>query len=214
MWGFPSVQTFISGNVMMILITLFAVIFAAVCWIKFYLSIARKTKESDADFIKNIGGGIFCFAFSLITFLTLVSDYRKTSNCRKLDLNQVKAARIRKMSDANSFTGSTLRYEDSDKLRQALKYLRTADVFNRQKTDNVYKAFTLGYQVQLIFEDESDGPTINYFYENIHFREINVVIPKCAVPSDNINSDDEVYSSEEFGNWIRDEIVPQFKNIQ
>lgn len=155
MWEFPSIQVFINAHAVLIGMILLGSFLSAFCGIIFYRSITLNTKESNKEFFINIAVGIVGFGILLLGFWSLVLSYRQTANCRNLDLNQVKAANIRKMTGENTFTYRNIRYEDSSKIREALRSMQNASNTSRTVKKKQREKYTLGYQIQLVLEDDS-----------------------------------------------------------
>ena len=210
MWEFPSIQAFFNNSFGLFILTLAMLIGTTVFWSKFYFSITGKTKESDKEFVKNIGGGIITFVILLFAFWGLVSKYREMANCRNLDLTKVTAVRVKKMTNENTFSSKSIMFGDSNKIQEGLKLLKISYPRNRNKDH-----FVNGCQLQLVLENEPSEFYLEYFPETNKGKQNDVVILRCNVGSNGFNSDGVgLFSSTTFGDWIRENIEPQFKTAQ
>lgn len=217
MWEFPSVQEFIGSNGFQFVWTLFVLIFSGISWAYVYSSVRNNTKESRGEFVKNVVIGLVTFLLVIFSSCILVQRYNETSSCRNLDLNRVKGVQVKKIDSENSLaTGSRVVTIDDEKLvQEGLKLLRGAPNRHRQKDK-----FINGYELQLILEDSRySGFYIYYFSESQKYfseskenRKADVIIPRCEGTAGVINSAQGTYSSTFFGDWIRENIEPKFKD--
>ncbi len=210
MWEFPSTQSFISSNGFILIWTIAISCISLAAWILFIRSIKNNTKDSSADFLKNLAAGAFTFFIAFFSWYSLISNYSQVSQCRNLDLKMVKAIRVTKMSGEDSIGSKAFLFNDSDKVREGLKILQNADSFDRQKERFVY-----GYRMQLIAEKDLFEPiSLYYFSETQNSRKIDVIIPQCGNVSDGVKRTDNVYSSPEFGDWLRENVEPLLKEVR
>jgi len=211
MWGFPSIKSFINSNVFQIFWTLLMVVFSAIAWWNFYRSIKHNHKESVGEFLKNTLIGAVTLILAFFSSWSLISNYNVSSKCRNLDLTEVKSVIFKKIPSEDNFTGSTILFADKAKIQEGLSLLKNADSYGRKKVNGSREKFLYGYKIELIFNDNSSGPILYYFSETDNSKKIDVVTPRCDADSDQMNN---IYSSQTFGNWLRENIESQFKNIQ
>ena len=214
MWEFPSIQSFITNNLFIAGWTLAVFIYSAFCWILIFRSIKNNSKDSSGKFIKNIFIGSITFLIVFFSIWGLISRYNEVSNCRTLELEKVKAIRAEKMPDEYSVTGLTVLFDNSNKVQEGLRMLANADSIERKKINGSIEQFTKGYRIQIILEDNLSAPVLNYFSETDNFQETDIIIPRCDGSSNEIKSTDDIYSSPNFGNWIRENVKPEFDKIQ
>ena len=210
MWEFPSSGAFFSSNGFLFFWTLGISCISAVAWFFFVRSIVKNTKESGGDFLKNLASAAITFLIAFFSWYGLISNYHQVKQCRNLDLALVKSARITKMPNENSFGSATIRLNDAAKVREGLKTLRNAYSYDRRKNRFVY-----GYRIELILEQNPVGPiALYYFAETQDSQKADVVILSCGENSDSIETSDNTYTSSSFGNWLRENIEPEFKKTQ
>ena len=161
MWEFPSIQNFIASNSFIVIWTLGVFAASAYAWIYVYLSIKRDAKESAGQFLKNVAVGSATFLIMIFSSYGLTSRYNEVSQCRNLDLMKVKAIRVKRMPSEDTFGGTTILINDSNKIREGLKILKSASSRDRKKDRFIY-----GYQIRLILEEDTSGEFyLNYFAE-------------------------------------------------
>ena len=201
LWDFPSIQLFIGyhGSLLFGLVVLS--IIGAVCWLNFYLSVKNDTKESAGAFLKNLFGAGLATLFVFFLGWTVVADYRRTSECRNLDLNRVTALHVRKMPREDSYSGPAIIFKDAEKVRAGLKLLRNANNRERKKD-----RFIDGYHLELVMERPPGPISLSYFAETSAGAATDVVILQCVG-----DASGTFYSSPSFGNWLRETIAPAFK---
>lgn len=214
MWEFPSTNSFINSNGFQIFWTLLVAVFSALAWWNFYRSIKHNHKESFGEFLKNTSIGAVTLLLAFFSSWSLISNYNITSKCRNLDLTEVKSVRFKKIPSEDNFTGSTILFADKAKIQEGLSFLKNANSYDRKKVDGAREKFLYGYKIELIFNDNLSGPILYYFSETDNSKKLDVVIPRCEADSDEINTTENIYSSQAFGNWLRENIESQFKNIQ
>lgn len=211
MWEFPSIQSFLGNNAFIIFWTLGVLAFSAFACTLIVLSIKRNTKESAGAFTKNAVIGAVAFLLAFFTSWNLISRNNEISQCRNIDLNQVKSVRVKKMSNEESSTGLTVLFKDVAKIQEGLQILKNAESYKRRKLNSGTETYLYGYQIQISDEKSSTTVLLHYFSENNNSQKIDVVIPKCSADSGEIKTTDDIYSSTDFGNWIRENIEPAFK---
>ena len=210
MWEFPSSAAFISSNGFLILWLLGVSVICGIAWLHVYFSIKNNTKESMGEFLKNIGIGAFTLLLVSFVSYSLISEYNQVKQCRNLDLNAVKGIRVTKMASEKSSGSQIIRINDTNKIQEGLKTLRTADSYDRRK-----KHFVYGYRIEMILEQNQIGPiSLYYFSETDTSQKANAVILYCGEDSDDIATTDNVYYSSDFGNWLRENIEPEFRKLQ
>lgn len=214
MWEFPSTNSFINNNGFQIFWTLLLVIFSAIAWWKFYRSIKQNHREYFGEFIKNILIGAVTLLFAFFSSWSLISNYNVASKCRNLDLSEVKSVKFKKIPSESNFTGSTVLITDNAKIQEGLSLLKNVYNYDRKKVNGAKEKFLYGYRIELIFNNDSSGPILYYFSETDNSEKLDIVIPRCEADSDEINKTENIYSSSTFGNWLRENIELQFKNIQ
>jgi hypothetical protein len=194
--------------------TLFGFCMGAIGWISVIYSIKKNTKEPQGDFLKMLGMGAIGFLFLAVGSFELSFQYNEISQCRNLDLNQVKAIRVREMPNESSFTGSTILFNNAGKTQEGLRLLRNSTRGERRMINGTREKFIYGYQIQLILENDSSAPVLYYFPETDNSQKTDVVIPVCGNNSDEIKSTDDIYFSSTYGAWLRENIEPLFKQTQ
>jgi hypothetical protein len=210
MWEFPSSGAFFSSNGFLIFWTAGISCVSAVAWFFFARSIVKNTKESGGDFLKNLAGAAVTFLLAFFSWYGLISNYRQVSQCRNLDLNSVKSVRVTKMPNENSFGSAAIRLNNAAKIQEGLRTLKSAYSYDRRK-----KLFVYGYRIELIVEQNPVGPiALYYFAETADSQKADVVILSCGENSDGIATSDNTYTSSSFGNWLRENIEPEFKKNQ
>lgn len=211
MWEFPSVQVFISSNGFFIAWTLGLLVLSLFCWVSVFFSIKNNTKESGGEFVKNVFAGSVSLFILFFCLWGLFSRLNSTERCRKLDLNQVKAIRVKKMANENSYGSFNVLVNDSAKVRDGLKILRSAYSRERKK-----EHFVNGFQIQLVLENPTlGGFNIFYFAENQNGNKVDFIVPQCAFEDeDSSPTSGNGYSSSTFGEWLRENVEPEFKKVQ
>ncbi len=107
------------------------------------------------------------------------------------------------------FSSKTILINDSVKVQEGLKILKNASSRDRKKDRFIY-----GYRIELILEDNSSEPiSLYYFSETQNSQKTDVIIPHCGIVSEGVATTDNIYSSLEFGNWLRENVEPLFKEI-
>lgn len=210
MWEFPSTQAFIGSNGFVIFWTLGVSLFSAIAWFVFIRSIKNNTKESAGAFLKNLAVGAATFLIAFFSWYSLVSKYNQVGQCRNLDLQNVKALRVTKMSGEDAISSKTILINDSVKVREGLKILKNASSRDRRKDRFLY-----GYRIELMPEGDLFEPiSLYYFSETQNSQKTDVIIPHCGTLSDGVARTDNIYSSPSFGDWLRANVEPLFKEIR
>jgi hypothetical protein len=211
MWDFPSIQIFISSNGFFIAWTLGISVITLFCWVSVFFSIKNNTRESAGEFVKNVAIGSVTLLIFILCVWSLGAKLNSTARCRNLDLNEVKAIRVKKMASENSYGSFNIVIHDSAKIREGLKILRGAYSRERKK-----EQFINGYQIQLVLENPMLGEfNIFYFAENQNGDKVDFVVPQCANEYEVLSpTKGNGYSSSTFGEWLRENVEPEFKKVQ
>lgn len=210
MWEFPSIQSFINSNGFIIFWTLGALFISFFTLVSAYFSIKNNKKETTGEFVKNAVFGAVALLIVIFSSWGLTLKYKESSKCRNLNLNNVKAIRVRKMPNEETFGSNTLQINDANKVQEGLKILKNSHARDRKK-----ERFFYGYHIQLVVENSESEFNLYYFAETQNGQKTDIIIPYCDSEPNGFNFDGAgIYSSPSFGDWLRENVEPKFKEIQ
>lgn len=208
MWEFPTIGQFLELEIRVIFFLPFALLVGIFSWVFLIRSMMNKKEIAFGTGLKHSIGGTALLLAAVIIFFRIVSQFGDVREFRNLDLERVRAMRVAKIENEDGFSHTFLTIKDESSIREALKQLTSsADVRPRNKA-----RYTDGYKIQLLLENDSESEFYIWFFkQTAQGKPVNIVIPHYGDRPNGVNFDGlGIFSSAAFGEWVRENVDPQF----